>query len=198
MKGYVTSGTGVLPNVVVKAVSGSLEYFATTDYTGYFYITVSTRTTPYSITPVLDPLQSYSAQPSDPLSATVTSPGTTIHAGTFTVTGGMGTITGTVTNNGSAITTGVLIIASTGTVSDPPPAIYGSSAPALSNPFYAVSSNANGSYTLEVRGSAATYNMRSFYPVVDIISGTVTYTSKTNTAVVAAGALTTGKDFSWP
>lgn len=198
IKGYVTSGTGVLPNVVVKAVSGALEYFATTDYTGYFYITVSTRSTAYSITPVLDPLQSYTAQPSDPLTATVTSPGTTIHAGTFTVAGGMGTITGSVTYNGEAITTGVLIIASSGTITDPPPAIYGSSAPALSSPYYAVSSNANGTYTLEVRGSAATYNMTAFYPVVDIISGSVTYTTKTNTAVVAAGGSTSGKNFAWP
>ncbi len=196
--GYVTSGSGALPNIVVKATLGSLTYEAPTDNTGRFYITVSTSASYYTVSPVLDPFQTYTAAP-DPSTATVTAPGSSVFVGTFTVSGGMGSISGKVEHNGSAITTGVLIIASSGTINDPPTSIYGSSAPALSNPLYSVSSKADGKYSLAVRGG--TYNMRAFYPTVNTETGTVSYKTQTKTGVsVTAGQDTPNKDFTgaWP
>lgn len=196
--GYVTAGTGALPNIVVKAVRGVVEFAAPSDSTGRFYITASTSSSNYTVSPVLDPLQTYSSAPSDPLTAALTVPGSTVFAGTITVTGGMGTISGSVKDGTAPITTGVLIIASIGSISDPPPAIYGSSAPALANPYYTASSQADGNYSFEVRGG--TYNMRAYYPIVNTNAGTVSFPTKTKAAVIVnAGAATTGQDFtgSW-
>lgn len=195
--GYVTSGTGALPNIVVKAALGVQTFEATTDTVGRFFIDASTSASAYTLSPVLDPLQTYTAAPADPLTVTLTAPGSTVFAGTFTVTGGLGRIAGSVKDAGANITTGVLLIASTGTITDPPPVIYGSSAPALSTPYYATSSQADGTFWLEVRGG--TYTMRAYYPVVSVHSGSVTFTNKTKSAVVVnAGQTTSSVNFTWP
>lgn len=198
IQGFVTSGSGALPNIAVRATLGSSVFNDTSDNTGYFYIFVSTSSSPWSVAPDLDPLQSYTSLPSDPLTATVTTPGATVFAGTITVIGAMGTITGSVTKSGAAITTGVLIMASTASVSDPPPAVVASSSPAQSI-VYSASSMADGTYSLDVRSSTTTtYNIRAFFPAVDINTGAVSYTSLTRTGVsVGAGATTPGQNFTW-
>jgi hypothetical protein len=111
----------------------------------------------------------------------------------------MGTIAGSVKDGGYAITTGVLVVASTAAVPDPLPAINAATAPALPV-IYSVSSRADGAYSLEVRAStSALYNVRAFYPVVNAASGTVAYTSKLKTGLsVGAGALLSNQDFIWP
>ncbi len=196
IKGYVTSGTGAFPNIIVRATAGSTVKESPSDNTGYFYITASTDSTSYTITAVLDPAQTFTTLPADPLTVTLTVPGSTVFAGTITVTGGLGTITGKVTEGGSDITTGVLIIASRGTIADPPALIAGSSAPALSNPFYAASSAPDGTYSLEVR--ATSYNMSAYYPSVNPDTGAVTYPRRTRIGVtVTAGATLSGQDFTW-
>jgi hypothetical protein len=197
--GYVTSGTGALPNIPVRATSGGAVYNDTTDNTGYFYIFAATTTVAYTVTPELDPLQGYSSLPNDPLTASVTDAGVTVFAGTITVTGALGNISGSVTDGGEAITTGVLLVASTAAVPTPLPAITALTAPAQAV-FYFVSSKSDGTYSLEVRSStSATYNLRAFYPKVDVNSGAVTYDSKELSAIsVSAGAETPGKNFSWP
>ncbi len=202
--GYVTSGSGALPNIPVDATQGGSTYSDTTDSTGHFSIFVTTTASAYAITPALDSSESYSSVATSPcagspISCTVTVAGSTVFGGTITVTGAMGTITGTVKNNGSIITTGVLIVASTATVPDPPADVVASSAPALA-PFYSGSSQSDGTYSLDVRGSAtATYNVRAFYPVVDINSGSVSYTSKYLTGIsVTAGATLPNQNFTWP
>ncbi len=210
IKGYVTSGTGAVPNISVNANNGGVNIQDSSDGTGYFYLFVSTSATAYTVTPDIDPLQSYTAAASAPctgaINCTVTSPGSTVFAGTFTIVGAMGTITGSVKLSGSAITTGVLVVASTATVPDSLAAVYASSAPSIAI-FYSVSSQSDGTYSLEVRSSTgsstlANYNMRAFYPVVDIKTGAVSYTSKqlspVATVSVNAGATVTGKDFTWP
>ncbi|MGD9641908.1 MAG: prepilin-type N-terminal cleavage/methylation domain-containing protein [Elusimicrobiales bacterium] len=199
IKGYVTSGTGALPNIPVRATSGGAVYNDTTDDTGYFYIFAATDTVAYTITPELDPLQGYSSLPTDPLTISVTEAGVTVFAGSITVTGALGTISGSVTDGGEAITTGVLLVASTATVPAALPAITALTAPAQSV-FYFVSSKSDGTYSLEVRSStSATYNLRAFYPKVDGNSGSVTHTSKSLSSIsVSAGGEVTGKNFAWP
>lgn len=196
LTGYVTSGTGALPNVVVQAANGGPVYQGTSDITGHFYIYAATSAVAYSVSPVLDPLQSYVSAPSTPLSGSLSAPSSTVFCGTITVVGAMGTIQGTLTQGGVAITTGVLVVASTAPVSDPLPAVTAASAPSQTA-VYSASSQADGTYSLDVRAGAGAYNVRAFYPVVDPNSGAVTYTSKYATGVnVNAGAITE-QNFSW-
>ncbi len=195
--GYVTPGTGALPNVDVQATLGSQVFTAPTDATGHFWISAATATSAYTVAPVLDPSQSYTTAPSNPLTASITVPGSVVFAGTITVTGAMGTITGSVSDTGKAITTGVLIVATSGATSDPPPTITASSAGGLANPIYSVSSQADGTYSLSVRGG--TYNVGAYYPQVDENSGAATYRYKTlGSVVVTAGATTPNENFTWP
>lgn len=199
LKGYVTSGTGALPNIPVRATLGGAVYEDTTDSTGYFYIFAATAAAAYTVAPELDPLQSFTSLPTTPLLSSVTVPGATVFAGTITVIGALGTISGSVTAGGSPITTGVLVVASTVAVPSPLSAIYASLAPSQAV-FYSISSKSDGTYSLEVRSSTtSTYNIRAFYPVVDLNTGSVSYTSTTTAAVsVGAGAEVTGRNFSWP
>jgi type II secretory pathway pseudopilin PulG len=196
--GYVTSGTGSLPDIIVQATYGGRVYSGTSDNTGHFYISVATSSLAYEVTPVLDSVQSYTSQPATPLTAMLNVAGTTVFAGTITVTGAMATIEGVLTKGGNSITTGVLVIASTAAISSPLPAIYGDSAP--SGPvFYSASSQADGTYSLDVRYSTtSTYNLAAFYPVVDPNSGTVSYSTRSLTGfwVNTAGASVI-KDLAW-
>lgn len=159
LKGYITSGSSPLPAVTATAnLSGAQMGAGASDDSGYFYIqNISTGT--YSVAPVVDPAQDVSP---DSLSAAVVS-ASTVFVGTFTVTSAFAEISGTVKSGGSPITTGVLIIASTGAISSPPPAIYASSA-AAQTIYYSVSSLSDGTYSLLVRGTTQfTYGMSAFY-----------------------------------
>ncbi len=115
----------------------------------------------------------------------------------------MSTIKGSVKHNGSPITTGVLVTARAGSaVSDPPAAVVASSAPAQTA-IYSVTSQADGTYTLEVRQSTTTgYSLRAFFPVVDLQNGTVSFPSPGSKTLPAftvwAGTEYTNKDFTWP
>lgn len=207
IKGYVTSGTGALPNVVVQATNGGGQTFTdTSDNTGYFYIFASTSALPYTVKPVLDVMSQYSSAASNNCSlvsgdiqCNVTTPGATLTSSTITVTGALGTIKGNVTANGSLITTGVLVLVSTASISDPPAAVVASSAPALTT-IYAASSQADGTYSVSVRASTATYNMRAFYPVVNPDTGGLTQPASQTLTIpggVSAGATLTGRNFAW-
>ena len=102
------------------------------------------------------------------------------------------------TDNGAQITTGVLVVASTAALNDPPPWIYASTSPAAAI-LYSVASRPDGTYSLDVRSSAGAYNMRAFYPMMDLKTGVVTYTSKSKTGIsVGAGAVVVNQNFTWP
>lgn len=108
-----------------------------------------------------------------------------------------GMITGTVTVGGNKIITGVLIIASTGTITDPPPVL---NAKALPNPpLYETVSGADGKYSLEVRASGTSYNMRAFYSVMNSDNQTFTTTSKSRSGIIVnKGSKVPDQDFTWP
>lgn len=189
--GFVTTGTTPLPNAVVTAnISGSQYGSATSDGSGYFYIrNISTGV--YTVQPVLEAGQDSS--PNSVANVTVTG-GAVIFAGTFTFTGAFGSITGTVTSGSSLVTTGALILASTATIASTPASVCGSSSPALV-PLYAVSSKADGSYELPVRGSTTTtYNLAIYLPTINTVTGTVSVTTKTYSGI----SVTAGQDTSRP
>lgn len=198
IKGYVTAGTGALPNIVVQATNGGPVYEDTSDSTGNYYISATTSSVAYTVTPVLDPLQSYTSLPASPLTATLTTPGSTVFAGTITVVGAMGTIAGTVVASTASVTTGVLVVASTVAVTDPLPTFTAASSPSEAV-YYAASSQADGTYSLDVRSSTSTpYDVRAFYPVVNAVSGSVSYTSRSSTNVwVSSAGATTTRHFVW-
>lgn len=197
IRGYVTTGLSPLAGTVITATNntGGAYGSAATDSTGNFYIR-NLATGTYSVAPSLD-----SGQAASPTSfPTVALPsGGSVFAGTFTVTGAFATIKGNVTNAGSAITTGILLIASSGTINSPPNAVD-ASVSASGQLYYTGTSQTDGTYSLLVRGSTNyTYSVRAFYPVVNINTGAASYTSKTRSGLsVAPGATLSAQDFTWP
>jgi hypothetical protein len=185
LTGYVSIGSTPIPNFTVTAnLNGNQMGSAVTNSAGVFTIKgLSTAT--YVVEPVVD-----TGQDTNPLSINATVlVSQTVNIGTFTVSGAYGSITGTIKNNNALVTTGAMILASTGTIPATLPAIYGSSAAALS-PMYAVSSKADGTYVLPVRGSN-TYNLKVYVPSLNGTTS-VTTTSKSYAGIVVSpGAATT-------
>ncbi len=198
LAGYIANpDLSALPGIVVAATNAGsgTTGSAVADGTGHFYIqNLSTGT--YAVAPVVDATQS--ASPAS-ISASLASGGDSVFVGTFTVSGGMATISGAISAAGQAITTGVLVIASTEAISDPPPAVDAANS-AAGVPYYAASSRTDGTYSLQVRGSTtAAYNIRAFYPIVNVITGATNYTSKYAGGVsVWPGATLSGQNFTWP
>lgn len=195
IQGFVTTGTTPLPNVVIAAkIGGNQQGAGTSDATGVYTIkNLSTGT--YTVEPTLEAGQD--ASPNS-VAVTVTNTGT-VDAGTFTVSGALGSIKGTVTDSATSdlITTGVLLVASTGTIAATPPAIAGSSAPALSPPLYSVSSKADGSFDLPVRGGG-TYRLSAYYPVISPDGTSISVTTKTFTGIAVTAGLQTSFDITIP
>jgi prepilin-type N-terminal cleavage/methylation domain-containing protein len=190
LTGWVTTnGTDALPDIPVIAFKeGVSQKEGISDSDGYFEITrLSTGT--YLIEPQLDTGES--AAPST-FTVTLTA-GASIFAGTFTVSGAMGYVSGTVAAGGKAVTTGVLIYATTMTITSNPPAIN-SALRDGSNVYYAVSSNAVGTYSLPVRGGY-TYNVYAWYTRWN---GDVPSTVRREyTGVTVSAGQTVTRDFSW-
>ena len=136
---------------------------------------------------------------SNPTASTVTilGLGSTMFSSTFTITGALGAITGTVTSGGQPIKTGVLIVVTTTTLTGSPPEPPALSSATLNgSPFYMVSSMENGTYQVEVRNGSL-YHVYAYYPSVGSAS-TVIYSSSTAANVsVTAGQTVSGVDFSW-
>lgn len=184
LQGYLTTGTTPLPNYVVVARIGGSQYGSgVSNTTGSFYIrNLSTGT--YTIAPALEV-----GQDSDPntIGSTVLS-GQTVFVGTFTVSGAFGYISGTVTNSGANVTSGALLLASASAIPASPTSIAGSSSAALT-PIYAVSSKADGTYVLPVRGGSV-YYLSVYVPTINANS-TVTVTTKTYSGISVSPSVTT-------
>ena len=191
LTGYVTTGTTPLGYQAIAVIDGAGNQAGSgvTDTGGNFTVrNVSTGT--YTVYPVLESGQD--VQPNT-ISAVLTSTGS-VFVGTFTVNGAFGSITGTVSDASGLVTSGALLLASTNTIPSSPSSIVGSSAPAQV-PMYMVSSKADGTYILPVRGGD-TYYLSAYVPV---ISGSgVTVTTKTYTNIVVSPSVATTKNVSIP
>ena len=197
IQAFVTrDGVNALPGIAVAALDYN-DYAQDTPVsdTNGKILTRSVSTGTYELTPVIDSLES--AYPTS-ISVAVTQ-GSTVFAGTFTITGAQGTITGSVKAVGATIATGVLIVATTATLSGTPPAVPSLSTASLTGaPYYVTSSKEDGTYSLDVRGSTnPAYRVYGYYPTLSP-TGAVTISYQTLTGVgVTAGTTTSGKDFSW-
>lgn len=184
LRGRVTTnGADPLPDVPVLALREGVERgSALSDATGYFTIT-NLSTGSYWAVPQTDLGESVS-----PSSTTVSiaSAGQQVWTATFTWSGALGTITGTVKTSGTSITTGALIVATTGTISGVDPPINNSTLRTGGVLYYATSSHPDGTYAIDVRGGAGTYRVYGWYSV------SASSTPKTSgTTTVAAGGTAT-------
>lgn len=204
VSGYVCdfSLANPYPGVTVTALDGNGNSVAqvVTASNGKFTIP-NLSTGIYSIAVVLDPDQSATATPltpcssaSDAISCAVTA-GSNVSVGTFTVAGAYGTISGRVTASGAPITTGVMIVATTGTVSGSlPPAV--STATLAGTPFYMASSQSDGTYSLSVRAStaSATFNLYGWYTT---FAGSTPVVVKKNATVNVTGGQSSTANLAW-
>ncbi|MBI4397453.1 MAG: carboxypeptidase regulatory-like domain-containing protein [Elusimicrobia bacterium] len=192
IQGKVTSdGVNALPDIPVSIVDEATTLETAnvlSQFDGYFITGASTGS--YTVTPmgefgeVVTPAYT---------SVSVLGGGTTVWSSTFTVGPAQGTITGTVTSGGNSITTGVLVIASTGTVEDPPLDVT-AAIRSGGKVYYSASSGGDGVYSLDVR--AGTYNVKGWYTTFNGDTPTTTVRSLTGVVVTAGGTLT-GQDMSW-
>jgi len=99
-----------------------------------------------------------------------------------------------VTTGGQPISTGVLIVASQSSFTNPPSL----SSSTLTGPaYYTSNSYEDGTYILEVRGSTTTpYNVRAYYPVFSGDTPT-TMTGSYSNVWVNQGGITPNINFSW-
>lgn len=168
-----TNGTDGYPGVIMHALYGGIEYATSvTDSVGnYTLIGVPVGTV--VVEPVLDP-QSQTASPTG-RSVAVTQ-GATATGNNFTVTTSLGTVSGTVKKGSSAITSGVLIAASTAALTSLPSVddTYRTG----SNVIYTINSDSSGGYSLPLVRNA-TYTIYAYYTE---LSGT----NLTNTVAVSS------------
>lgn len=194
ISGWVTrDGVNGLQGVTVVATdsNGNAQDQEISDVGGNFK-TINLATGTYVVKIPLD-----TTETSSPTSASAAvALGQTVFAGTFTITGALGTIQGGVTRNGSPISSGVLIVVATGTLPSGPPDL--SSATLTSGAYYLASSGENGTYSVDVRQSTSpAYNVYGYYTTVDA-SGRVTIAQKSLSNVpVTAGQTVTGKNLAW-
>ncbi|MBI5744320.1 MAG: carboxypeptidase regulatory-like domain-containing protein [Elusimicrobia bacterium] len=197
VSGYVTrDGTNPLPGVAVAIIdaNGSARDQQVSGLDGRF-TSMNISTGSYTITPAVG---SHELVTPSTHAVSLVTQGLTVFSTTFTVSGAMGYISGTVKSGGEPIKTGVLIVVTTSTLAGSPPAPPSLSTATLSGtPFYIVSSMEDGTYLAEVRNSTnPKYNVYAYYPspygaAVTLIS------SSTANIPVTAGQTTTGVNFSW-
>lgn len=144
----VVPGNDPLPDIMIQA-SGPTTVSAMSRHDGHYSMYVPLDT--YTIEPVLD-IREVSDPSEVSITLTSTDQGQAVAISTFTIKPAYGTIKGVVKEENKLIETGVLIIASTTTLS-------GDYLPTLDSDlrkggliYYGTISHSNGTYSLEVRG----------------------------------------------
>ena len=197
ISGFVTrDGSNALPGVTVTAFdsNGNARDTEVSNTSGRF-TTMNIATGTYTLTPELDSLEI-----STPSAATaIVTSGANVFAATFTVTGAMGTISGSVTSNSAAITTGVLLVITTSTyVGSPPAPPVLSSGMLASGAIYLGSSQEDGTYSVSVRQSTnPAYNAYAFYTTFSSTGAASFHALELTNIGVLAGSSVTGKNFAW-
>jgi prepilin-type N-terminal cleavage/methylation domain-containing protein len=194
VSGFITrDGTNGLPGVAVAILDyNNVARDQQISGTDGRFTSVILSTGLYIAQPSLGALET-----SFPVSSTVTlaTMGETHFSSTFTVSGALGRITGSVSSGGQPIKTGVLILVTTTTLIGTPPAPPDLSSSTLTGPpYYLVSSLENGTYTAEVRASTG-YNVYAYYSTPAETTAAIIVSTASNIDVVAGQA--TGLNFSW-
>ncbi|MFA6092213.1 MAG: carboxypeptidase regulatory-like domain-containing protein [Elusimicrobiota bacterium] len=195
ISGFVTrDGTNPLPGVTVVAID-SIGYAKDQQITATNgrFTTVTIATGAYSVQPALDTLETSSPTA---ISTTVLL-GQDVFVGTFTISGALGNITGSVKVGGRPISTGVLIVVTTATLSGTPP-VPPTLSTATSSLNYISSSREDGTYTVGVRQSTnPAYNVYGYYTTVSDAGAVSTQWTLLPNVPVTAGETVPNKNFSW-
>ncbi len=205
-----TSLSNAYPGVVVNAVDGNGNAVGqvVTGANGKFIMNnLSTGT--YTFELALDPDQSNTAlalgtcnSAQGAILCAVTA-GANVSIGTFTVQGAYGQISGKATCStascgiiGAPITTGVLIVATTGTINGLYPPLI-STAVLMTTPYYMASSLSDGTYNFNVRASTAsdTFNLYGWYTTFTS-TGAPSF-QKVHTTVNVVGGQTATANLQW-
>ncbi|MBK8575346.1 MAG: carboxypeptidase regulatory-like domain-containing protein [Elusimicrobia bacterium] len=193
IRGFVSrDGVNALPGVAITATnaSGFVESGQVSDASGRFTMAnVSTGT--FVIEPVLNSGESVS-----PVSANVVvGVGALVWSATFTVRGAMGNVHGTAQSAGVPVRTGVMIIATTTTIVGVPPTL--NQASLLGAAYYTASTNEDGTYSLDVRGSTTTpFRVYAYYPVPNGPAWTLN-SALVNNVWITPGVSTAVANFNW-
>lgn len=199
IRGVVTTnGVDPFPGEVVHAEAppGTVRGTVTTDAAGAFRLIALPASAvagvgPYTISPAID-----SSQVSTPASVSVTlSQSAEVDVGSFTVSSAMGSISGSVSDGGSPITTGVLIMASLASIAGTPPT-WDETLRGGSTMYYTTHARNDGSWTLPVRVNASAYNVYAWYSKLD--NGVSSTTVKSATKLVSSSSGTFVVSFTWP
>lgn len=201
VKGTVKIGSNNLPGIIIVATDKNHieQSTAMSGSDGSFVlnrIPFGTDFNNYSLSPVLLPKDT--SNPAKRTVAVVQGVLTTKDTGganiQFTITPSMGNIIGAVTSNGKPITTGVLVIASTSTITNPPPTIDDTFRSGHTI-FYGTVSDTQGNYSISVY-TKNTYKMAAWYSTVN---GETVSTSRKDIAgvVVSSSTVNIRKDFAW-
>lgn len=193
-----TNGVDPLPGSLVRAMapSATIRGTATTDASGAFRIVGLPASAvggvgTYTIAPAID-----SSQVASPASASVSlSQGAEVDVGTFTVSSAMGLLSGSVSDGGAPITTGVLIMATLATIGATPPT-WDESLRGGSTVYYTSHARNDGTWSLPVRVNPGAYNVYAWYSKPD--GGVSVTTPKSATQVVDSSSGTFVVPFSWP
>lgn len=197
VSGFITrDGINALPGVAVSITdSNGISRDQQISGTDGRFTSISVSTGIYGVAPALGSLEQ--AIPSSATVSLVTS-GATKFSSTFTITGAMGYITGSVTYGGQPIKTGVLIVVTTSTLPGSPPVPPALNAATLAgSPYYIVSSMEDGTYSVAARqATAPKYNVYAYYPTPSGSVATLISSSTANIQVLS-GQTTPGVNFSW-
>ena len=197
ISGFITrDGLNALPGVAVTLTdSNGISRDQQVSGTDGRFTSISIPTGTYTASPALGSLEQ-----AIPSSTTVllTAAGITKFSSTFTITGAMGYITGSVTSGGQPIKTGVLIVVTTATLAGAPPVPPALSSATLSGaPYYLVSSMEDGTYRIEARqATAPRYNVYAYYPTPSGTAANIVFDVEPNIQVLS-GQTTPGVNFSW-
>lgn len=201
IQGFVTrDGVNGLSGVAISAIdsNGYADDTKISDVNGRFTTTYLATGT-YAMTPALDTLET--SVPTS--SSAVVSVGATVFSATFTITGAMGVVTGTVTVGGVPLNTGALIVVTTTTLSPACPASIAvppsiSSASLAMSPIYLGSTGEDGIYSLNVRQTPPTVNIYAYYTTLASNGALTTQCKVISGVTVVPGVTLGGQNFAWP
>jgi len=157
------------------------------------YLIKGVRTGQCYVYPVIDEADTFIADKSYPITI---AQGIENSGNDFSITSAWGKIKGVVKDTGNNITTGALIVATTGTVPSNQPPLIDQALRAGCSAYYGAVSIADGTYEVLVRKGWA-YNIRAWY-TKQTQTGIATTSKTSATGVVNDGTSPVTVNFNWP
>jgi hypothetical protein len=196
LTGYVSIGGNPIPGIPISATdaAGTVQSEAVSDTNGTFILR-NLSTGSYTVDLQLENGESYTPGTT---TGTIATPGQSVFVSSFAITSAFGWITGTLKANNLPIKTGVLVVATTTTITGANPPDADNTLRTGVIKYYSASSLADGTYELHLPGGAGTpttYNVYAWYTTWN--GTTPTTVKKSSTAGVTGETTTSGINFTW-